>query len=139
MFKKYIVCSSQCRRGKISVGENSTEQKVFTPGLNKNILLTSSTSNSVMKQFAKQGVPITYMRHFKKLAKKYKMPYELEQIPNPGDGEIYEREHYNKYLVIAVLITIILVLFALSITEYVNLIFSPNLEKLSSEAPKPMT
>ena len=65
MFKKYIVCSSQCRRGKISVGENSTEQKVFTPGLNKNILLTSSTSNSVMKQFAKQGVPITYMRHSK--------------------------------------------------------------------------
>ena len=80
-----------------------------------------------IEKLAKQGVSITYMRHSKQLAKKYKMPYELEQIPNPGDGEIYEREQYNKYLVIAVLITIILVLFALSITEYVNLIFSPGL------------
>ncbi len=123
--------------GTISVGKNSKEN-VFTPGLNKNVLLTSSGFDSLMRRFAKQGLPVIHIRHSKQLAEKFKMPNKLKQIPNPGEGKIYGKEEYNKFVVFAVFITIILVLFALSSTEYVNLIFSVNTEKSPSELPEPM-
>lgn len=123
--------------GVISVGEN-IQEKVFAPGLNKNVLLTSPGFDSLMRRFAEQGLPVIHMRHATQLAKKLKMPYEFEEIQNPGEGEVYGKEQYNKFVAIAVFIIIILVLFALSSTEYVNLIFSVNTEKSASELSEPM-
>lgn len=122
--------------GSISVGQDS--KKIFRPGLNQRRILPGSTSDSLLKRFTEQGLPVIHLRHISELTQRYNMPYYFEDIPSPGEGELFGKTQYNKLLVAGVLIAILLVLYVFYSTEYVNLIFTVNKEKSPSEPPEPM-
>jgi poly-gamma-glutamate system protein len=114
--------------GTISVG-TKIGKKLFKSGLNLHPPYKALQIDSVMTRFAKEGVPVIHISGIRKLAEKYKMPFELKSIPRPGDGALFSSFEYNMTLVYISLIVIIGLLVFLVKMGFGSRIFSGRLKK----------
>jgi poly-gamma-glutamate system protein len=88
------------RRGKVA----------FRPGINRS--LPRDTHDSVMVRFAGRGIPIIHLTKIDELARRYGLPLQPDRIPAIGDGSIYARTGYNRWLALAVLAGLVALLAA---------------------------
>jgi len=114
--------------GTISVG-TKIGKKLFRSGLNLHPPYKALQIDSVMTRFAKEGVPVIHISGIRKLAEKYKMPFELKSIPRPGDGSLFSSFEYNMTLVTISLIVIIGLLVFLVKMGFGSRMFSGRLKK----------
>ncbi len=114
--------------GTISVG-TKIGKKLFKSGLNTHPPYKALQIDSVMTRFAKEGIPVIHISGIRKLAEKYKMPYDLKSIPRPGEGALFSSFEYNMTLVYISLLIIIGLLIFLVKMGFGSRIFSGRLKK----------
>lgn len=114
--------------GTISVG-TKIGKKLFKSGLNLRPPYKALQIDSVMTRFAKEGVPVIHVSGIRKIAEKYKMPFELKSIPRPGEGALFSSFEYNMTLVYISLFIIIGLLVFLVKMGFGSRIFSGRLKK----------
>jgi poly-gamma-glutamate system protein len=90
-----------------------TVKRLYRPGLNVRLDPNAVHVDSVMKRFLRDGVPVVNLSKIVPLAELYGLPLEPVALPPPGEGLVYEREGYNRFLVAGLLGFLLLSLWAL--------------------------
>lgn len=83
--------------GTASVGTH-VGKKQFKPGLNMEPPRGADLADSVMLRFAERGVPVVHLTSLEALAKQYAFPSEPKGIPRVGEGKVFVREEYNRWI-----------------------------------------
>lgn len=83
--------------GTASVGTH-VGKKQFKPGLNKEPPGGAGLADSVMLRFAERGVPVVHLTSLELLAKQYGFPVEPRGMPRVGEGKVFVREEYNRWI-----------------------------------------
>lgn len=68
--------------------------------------------DSVMWEFADQGVPVVHLVRFENLAEKYGLPLQPDRVSSVGEGIVFVKKEYSKTLTMIVLGVILFLLFA---------------------------
>jgi len=97
--------------GTVSVGTRAGKLH-FKPGLNRTAP-RGPTIDSVMSRFADRGVPVIHLIKIDELAQRYQLPLQPRTMPPVGEGTIFVRESYNRWLTGAVLLVLLLLLTAM--------------------------
>jgi poly-gamma-glutamate system protein len=98
----------------INVGGGTTSvgtwkgKKLFQPGVNLFRPIGPLPVDSVMARFAREGVPVIHLIQIQELAQRYGLPRQPTRLPQVGEGEVYVRHEYNRWLAAGVLVAILL-------------------------------
>lgn len=92
--------------GTISVGKKAGKL-LFKPGLNREPPGPTGGQDSVMSRFVEEGVPVIHWIKINELAHRFGFPIQPRTTPPVGEGKIYFREDYERWLAAAVLVTIL--------------------------------
>jgi len=103
--------------GTLSVG-TSTGKALYRPGLNRRPPPGALQVDSVMTRFMKNRVPLIHMVNVPKIAEAHGLPPQPRTPPVPGEGKIFSRREYNRYLALGMLLAIIAGLFLFVRTEW---------------------
>jgi hypothetical protein len=68
-------------------------------------------ADSVMLRFSKRDVPVIHLSRVKLLAQRYRMPYAPKQLVPIGQGEMFVKTEYNRWLALIGLIAIFTAMF----------------------------
>jgi poly-gamma-glutamate system protein len=102
--------------GTVSVGTRAGKG-LFGPGLNRTAPRGATQIDSVMTRFALEGVPVVHLIETAQLARKYGLPLAPRQMPKVGEGAIFTRLEYNRWLAAAMLLLVLGVLVSLVRTD----------------------
>jgi poly-gamma-glutamate system protein len=91
--------------GTTSVGTRVGKQQ-FKPGLNQSPPREPAI-DSVMSRFAARGVPVIHLTKIDQLASRHGLPLQPARMPAVGEGTIFVRASYSRWLVAAVLLGLI--------------------------------
>jgi len=94
--------------GTVSVGKEAGKHE-YTEGLSFTAPLDALAIDSVMTRFIKAGTPVIHMINVRRMARGYGFPLWPTEIPPVGQGNVFVRPEYNRYLA-AVLFGLLLVL-----------------------------
>lgn len=83
--------------GTASVGTH-VGKKQFKPGLNMEPPAGAGLADSVMLRFAERGVPVVHLTSLEELAKQHGFPVEPKGMPRVGEGKVFVREEYNRWI-----------------------------------------
>lgn len=83
--------------GTASVGTH-VGKKEFEPGLNLAPPRKDTLMDSVMLRFAERDVPVIHLTNITKLAENNGLPLDPKGIPPIGEGTVYVRAEYNRWL-----------------------------------------
>ena len=83
--------------GSASVGTH-LGKKLFRPGLNRNPPRSRGPVDSVMLHFAELDVPVIHITRIANLAERYGLAQEPEGLPRPGEGKVFIKAEYNRWL-----------------------------------------
>jgi poly-gamma-glutamate system protein len=103
--------------GSVSVGR-SIGKKRYRPGLNLKPPPTATEIDSVMTRFANKGVPVVHLVEIRQLADRYALPIAPTTMPAVGQGDVFVRRTYNRWLAAAALIAILLLVRAFVLTDW---------------------
>jgi len=95
-----------------SIGPKSVK-RLYAPGLNLRLDPHALAVDSVMKRFLRDGVPVVNLSKIVPLAERYGLALEPLALPQPGEGLVFERQEYNRWLVAGLLVFLVLSLWAL--------------------------
>lgn len=90
-----------------------TVKRLYAPGLNLRLDPHAFAVDSVMKRFLRDGVPVVNLSKIVPLAEMYGLALEPVSLPQPGEGLVFERKEYNRWLVAGLLGFLVLSLWAL--------------------------
>jgi poly-gamma-glutamate system protein len=90
-----------------------TVKRLYQPGLNLRLDPHAVHVDSVMKRFLRDGVPVVNLSKIVPLAELYGLPLEPIALPLPGEGLVFERQEYNRWLVAGLLGVLFVSLWAL--------------------------
>jgi poly-gamma-glutamate system protein len=91
--------------GTTSVGTRVGKQ-LFKAGLNTE-LPRGPVIDSVMARFATDGVPVIHLIRIDHLAQRFGLPVQPESVPPPGQGQVFVRIVYNRWLAGGLLLALI--------------------------------
>ena len=97
--------------GSASVG-TTLGKHLFRPGLNRTAPRARGVPDSVMLRFARSGVPVIHISSIDKLATRFGLPTQPRYMPRVGEGQVFYREEYNRWLAAGALLGILVALFA---------------------------
>lgn len=142
MYKKYaagkpIAAYINVGSGIISVGLD-IGKKQFRPGLNLKAPDSTDISDSLLKRFSQEGVPVIHMWPISSLAQEYELPLAPSTMPQIGEGRLFSRMSYRLPLVIGVLLVLILSLYAFIRKDLGYRLFTPRSGSEESIPPEPM-
>jgi poly-gamma-glutamate system protein len=99
--------------GSASVGRRKGK-KQLQPGVNLPPPRGATPVDSVMQRFLQRGVPVVHITNIASLAKRYGLPVDPKVTPKPGEGSVYVKATYNRWLALAGVIIILLAIVALT-------------------------
>jgi poly-gamma-glutamate system protein len=97
--------------GSASVGTH-IGKKQLEPGVNLEPPQEATLMDSVMLRFLARDVPVIHVTQIKRLARAHGLPRRPGTIPRIGEGTVYVRPEYNRWLAALALAVIAAVLFA---------------------------
>lgn len=83
--------------GSASVG-TYIGKKQLKPGVNLTPPRGAAAVDSVMQRFLQRGVPVVHITQIVSLARRYGLPVDPKVTPKPGEGSVYVRTTYNRWL-----------------------------------------
>jgi poly-gamma-glutamate system protein len=92
--------------GSASVGTH-VGKKQFKAGLNTSPPSAANVPDSVMLRFAQRDVPVIHISRVKILAERYGLPYGARVATPIGQGRVFVRTEYDKWLVLGALVIIL--------------------------------
>ncbi len=93
--------------GTTSVGTH-VGKKMFKPGLNRDVPRGLTDIDSVMTRLSLDGIPIVHISQIDSIAQQWGLPLQPKTMPAVGDGAIYVRQEYNRWLAGGLLALILL-------------------------------
>lgn len=123
--------------GTTSVG-TSIGKRLFRPGINRRRPRGSADIDSVMTRFTSRGIPVIHISKIDKLAARYGLPPHPLTSPPVGQGDVFERETYNKWLALASLIIIMVALVAFLRLDLGYRLLSTGPSETDGSRPEPM-
>lgn len=96
----------------VSTGPKSVKYG-YHAGLNTRLPPEAIHTDNVIKRFIDDGVPVVNLSQVAKLAEEYGFPIEPLQMPQVGEGTVFVRMQYNRWLAGGVLAAILAGLYAL--------------------------
>ena len=109
--------------GTTSVG-TKVGKRMFRPGLNRSLPTGAGGIDSVMTRFSAEGVPVIHMSKINAIAERYGLPLHPTTLRPVGEGLVFERDAYQPALAVAVLVLIVVLLFAFVRLDWGYRIFS---------------
>ena len=97
--------------GGASSAGRSIQKETFRQGLNKSLPRGVDTNKSVMASFSSQGVPVIHMLHLLEIADEYDLPRYPDVTPQPGEGGVFHRLSYNRWLAAVLLVLVVAALY----------------------------
>jgi poly-gamma-glutamate system protein len=110
----------------------------YRAGLNLKPSQRAMRVDSVMSRFARNNVPIMNINYLKTLAQNYNFPIAQKKIPRIGQGEIFDRQEYNKALVAVVLVLLLVFLYLFMKQGIGYRIFIPQKKSVKARPPEHM-
>lgn len=86
--------------GTLSVGLHATHP-TFRPGINHRLREGVPLLNSLAQRFLDDGVPVINMHHVEELARQYGLPRTPNALPIVGEGGVYRRTGYSRWVAAA--------------------------------------
>ncbi len=123
--------------GTASVGTH-IGKKEFSPGLNLEPPHKDTLMDSVMLRFAERDVPVIHLTNIAKLAHEYGLPFEPQGIPPVGEGTVYVRAEYNRWLAGAGILVVFAVMLAFIRLDIGIRILSATRKKSGGTQPQQM-
>lgn len=123
--------------GTISVGR-SMGKRAYKPGLNVSATRDVLQIDSIMTRFISKGVPVIHVVEIDRMARKYGLPLAPQQMPQIGEGGVYNLTRYNRIWTATVLVGILLSLRALVLTDFGYRFTKGRGGKKSDRSPEPM-
>lgn len=102
--------------GTISVGGQLGKRK-YRPGLNLSAPFGATRIDSIMTRFMNEGAPVIHLTQIEELALDYELPIASEVSIAPGEGNVFYKRTYNRWLALAVLLAILASLRAVVLTD----------------------
>jgi poly-gamma-glutamate system protein len=87
-------------------------KRQLEPGVNFSLPRGAPKVDSVMLRFLQRGVPVIHIRRIARLARHYGLPVDPRVLPKPGEGSVYVRATYNRWLALGGLFAILLAMLA---------------------------
>ena len=97
--------------GSASVG-TYIGKKQLKPGVNFAPVRGAQAVDSVMQRYLLQGVPVIHVTQIVSLARRYGLPVDPKVTPKPGEGSVYVKTTYNRWLALAGVMIILLAIVA---------------------------
>jgi poly-gamma-glutamate system protein len=97
--------------GTASVGTH-IGRKQLAPGLNTKLPRGAELVDSVMLRFLQRGVPVVHLTGVAELARRYGLATKENQLQRVGEGEVYVKTEYNRWLAGAAIAAILLCMLA---------------------------
>lgn len=86
--------------GTVSVGQNLADN-AYLPGLNRSLPKQTLRTDSVMKQFLTDGVPVIHLTQIEELAGQFGLAIRPTELPAVGEGAVYEGDSQYPWLITA--------------------------------------
>jgi len=97
--------------GSASVG-TYIGKKQLKPGVNFTPVRGANAVDSVMQRFLQRGVAVIHVTQIVSLARRYGLPVDPKVTPKPGEGSVYVKTTYNRWLALAGVVIILLAMVA---------------------------
>ena len=113
-------------------------KRLLKPGLLFSDLAAGSRTDSVIRRFLKEGIPVIHLGEIKELAQQYRLPIGTTAMPKIGEGSVYYRKSYNLWLAGAILLAIILGLYLFARSDWGFRMLQASPYKKETGPPEPM-
>lgn len=123
--------------GMASVGRTAGKQ-AFKSGLNEELPDDAEGIDGIMERFASSGVPVIHLVKIASLARQYGMVESPETMPRVGEGSVFRKPDYNRYLALGVLLVEIAMLYVFIRSDVGFRLLSPGKKRGDKSAPEPM-
>ena len=107
-------------------------------GLLSSQISTEIKGNSLIQRFMKERIPVIHLWNIKELAGHYGLPVVPATMPVVGEGMIYTRTHYNRWLAAGILLAIIGGLYIFSRSDWGFRIWQASSRREETGPPEPM-
>jgi len=97
--------------GTASVGTH-IGRKQIAPGLNTKLPRGAALVDSVMLRFLQRGVPVVHLTGVAELARRYGLGAKESQMQRVGEGEVYVKAEFNRWLAGAAIAMVLLCMLA---------------------------
>ncbi len=111
---------------------------LLKPGLLPSEMPTEIKADSIILRFMKERIPVIHLWNIKELARHYGLPTPPTAMPVVGEGKIYSRAHYNKWLAAGILLAIIGGLYIFSRSDWGFRIWQASSRREEMGPPEPM-
>jgi hypothetical protein len=91
-----------------------------------------------MTRFIDEGVPVIHLIKVERMAATYGLPFQPTTTPAPGEGGVFYREEYNRWLASGALLVIFASLYAFVRSEVGYRILQTNARKTDDTFYEPM-
>jgi poly-gamma-glutamate system protein len=122
---------------RISAGTRAGK-RLYNAGLNRRPPPGALNVDSVMTRLAEEDIPLIHMILIDKLADRYGLPKSPTTVPKIGDGHIYERKEYNRYLAAANFLILLFLLYIFLRSDIGYRIFGSSRIAQAPKHPEPM-
>ena len=99
--------------GVVSAGRH-VYKRMLKPGLVRSEPHPPGKIDSVVHRFINERIPVIHLDNVEMLAKEHGFPLHPTAMPSIGEGKVYSRKEYNRWLAGSVLAAIILTLYIFS-------------------------
>jgi poly-gamma-glutamate system protein len=123
--------------GTVSVG-TVVGKRIFQPGVNRRPPPGALSVDGVMTRFAREGKPVIHMVYIDKIADKYGLPKDPPVMPRVGEGQIFLKIEYNRYLVAINLALLLCLLYVLLRSDVGYRVFGSSEVAQAPKHPEPM-
>jgi poly-gamma-glutamate system protein len=123
--------------GRVSAGPRPFKV-LLKPGLLPPQLSTDMRGDSVIRRFLKERIPIIQLWNIRALAHEYGLPLAPASTPAVGEGEVYYRTGYNRWLAGTILAVIICSLYLFSRSDWGFRILQASSRPEEIGPPEPM-
>jgi poly-gamma-glutamate system protein len=113
-------------------------KRLLKPGLLFSDLPVGERTDSVIRRFLKEGVPVIHLGEIKELARQYRLPVSPTTMPKIGEGSVYYQKSYNLWLAGATLLAIILGLYVFARSDWGFRMLQASPYKKETGPPEPM-
>jgi poly-gamma-glutamate system protein len=113
-------------------------KRLLKPGLLFSDLPVGSRTDSVIRRFLKEGIPVIHLGELKELARRYRLPVSPTTMPKVGEGSVYNQKDYNLWLAGATLLAIILGLYLFARSDWGFRMLQASPHRTDIGPPEPM-
>ncbi len=113
-------------------------KRLLKPGLLFSDLPAGTRTDSVIRRFLKEGIPVIHLGEIKELARQYRLPISPAAMPKIGEGSVYYQKSYNLWLAGAVLLAIITGLYVFARSDWGFRMLQASPHKKDIGPPEPM-